>query len=121
MRDIAGHVHIPAEMELATTKSIMSINMRLIVFGNTVHTGRRKLNNGRKNIEKIVIHYDNGEENTIHKGFMCGIKEDTESGEATLDFTMCHISGRDLEMIVMGCLQLGERLGMFDGRKEKPE
>ena len=54
-------------------------------------------------------------------GFMCGIKEDTESGEATLDFTMCHISGRDLEMIVMGCLQLGERLGMFDGRKEKPE
>lgn len=71
-----------------------------------------------KNIEKIVIHYDNGEENTIHKGFMCGIKEDTESGEATLDFTMCHISGRDLEMIVMGCLQLGERLGMFDGRKE---
>ena len=70
-----------------------------------------------KNIEKIVIHYDNGEENTIHKG----IKEDTESEEATLDFTMCHISGRDLEMIVMGCLQLGERLGMFDGRKEKPE
>lgn len=48
-------------------------------------------------------------------------KEDTESGEATLDFTMCHISGRNLEMIVMGCLQLGERLGMFDGRKEKPE
>lgn len=45
-------------------------------------------------------------------------KEDTESGEATLDFTMCHISGRDLEMIVMGCLQLGERLGMFDGRKK---
>lgn len=26
-----------------------------------------------KNIEKIVIHYDNGEENTIHKGFMCMI------------------------------------------------
>ena len=102
-------MHIPVEMELAITKSIMSINMRLIVFGNTVHTGRRKLNN------------DNGEENTIHKGFMCDIKEDTESGEATLDFTMCHISGRDLEMIVMGCLQLGERLGMFDGRKEKPE
>lgn len=71
-----------------------------------------------KNIEKIVIHYDNGEKNTIHKGFMCDIKEDTESGEATLDFAMCHISGRDLEMIVMGCLQLGERLGMFDGRKE---
>lgn len=41
-----------------------------------------------KNIEKIVIHYDNGEENTIHKGFMCDIKEDTESGEATLDFTI---------------------------------
>ena len=33
-------------------KSIMSINMRLIVFGNTVHTGRRKLNNGRKKILK---------------------------------------------------------------------
>lgn len=48
MRGIAGHVHIPAEMELAITKSIMSINMRLIAFGNTVHTGRRKLSNGRK-------------------------------------------------------------------------
>ena len=29
---------------------------------------KEKLNNGRKNIEKIVIHYDNGEKNTIHKG-----------------------------------------------------
>ena len=121
MMDSAGPVHITMKMEPVIVKSIMNINMRLVVFGNTVHTERRKLIMEEKNIEKIVIHYDNGEENTIHKGFMCDIKEDTESGEATLDFTMCHISGRDLEMIVMGCLELGERLGMFDGRKEKPE
>ena len=99
--DIAGPVHITMKMEPVIVKSIMNINMRLVVFGNTVHTERRKLIMEEKNIEKIVIHYDNGEENTIHKGLMCDIKEYTESGEATLDFTMCHISGRDLEMIVM--------------------
>lgn len=68
MMDIAGPVHITMKMEPVIVKSIMNINMRLVVFENTVHTERRKLIMEEKNIEKIVIHYDNGEENTIFDG-----------------------------------------------------
>lgn len=117
MRGIAGHVHIPAEMELAITKSIMSINMRLIAFGNTVHTGRRKEMEEEKDVKKIVIHYEDGTEKVIDKGFFCNMKE--EDGSAVLEFTMCHVSGREIELIVEGCLQLGFKLGMFDDKKEE--
>lgn len=55
MMDIAGPVHITMKMEPVIVKSIMNINMRLVVFGNTVHTERRKLIMEEKNIEKIVI------------------------------------------------------------------
>ena len=70
-----------------------------------------------KDVKKIVIHYEDGTEKVIDKGFFCNMKE--EDGSAVLEFTMCHVSGREIELIVEGCLQLGFKLGMFDDKKEE--
>lgn len=45
-----------------------------------------------KDVKKIVIHYEDGTEKVIDKGFFCNMKE--EDGSAVLEFTMCHVSGR---------------------------
>lgn len=42
-----------------------------------------------KDVKKIVIHYEDGTEKVIDKGFFCNMKE--ENGEMTLEFTMCHV------------------------------
>lgn len=67
-----------------------------------------------REIEKLVIHYKNGEEETIEKGFFsCGLEEGKD-GEYKLNFSMCNISGRDLKSIIMGFMQLGDEMGFFD-------
>lgn len=65
-----------------------------------------------KDVEKIVIHYEDGVEKVIDQGFFCNIKEIVD-GSAVLEFTMCHMSGEELELIIEGCLQLGVKLGML--------
>ena len=53
------------------------------------------------------------------KGFFCKIK-DEPNGVSTLSFEMVGVSGKDLTQIVLGCVELGARLGMFD-KKESEE
>lgn len=53
------------------------------------------------------------------RGFFCKIK-DEPNGESTLSFEMVGVSGKDLTQIVLGCVELGARLGMFD-KKESEE
>lgn len=60
-----------------------------------------------KDVKKIVIHYEDGTEKVIDKGFFCNMKE--EDGSAVLEFTMCHVSGREIELIVEGCLMTRKR------------
>lgn len=62
-----------------------------------------------KEIKNFVFNYTNGTSETVEKGFFCKIK-DEPNGE----------SGKDLTQIVLGCVELGARLGMFD-KKESEE
>ena len=64
-----------------------------------------------REVEKITIDYDDGTEKTVEKGFFCNMKE--ENGETALEFTMCHVEGKEIEAIVCGCVELGLKLGMF--------
>lgn len=63
-------------------------------------------------VEKFIICYDNGDTKTIEKGFFCEMKEMDEGVE--MSFVMAGVSGRELEHIVFGCIELGRKLGMFD-------
>lgn len=68
-----------------------------------------------REVEKFIVCYDNGYQRVIDKGFFCEMQE--EDGVCILNFIMSHVSGRELEHIVFGCLELGVKLGMF-GKKE---
>ncbi len=108
---IVGSVSIRGRWENAQTRTTYKIRIKYAVYGIDVHTGRRKEMEDEKDVKKIVIHYEDGTEKVIDKGFFCNMKE--EDGSAVLDFIMCHVSGREIELIIEGCLQLGFKLGML--------
>lgn len=62
-------------------------------------------------VENFIVNYSDGSQRIIEKGFFCEIQEGTE--ETALSFIMAHCGGRDLETIVLGCVQLGVKLGMI--------
>lgn len=62
-------------------------------------------------VENFVVNYSDGTQRTIEKGFFCEIKP--EGNESLLTFIMANCSGQDLATIVYGCVELGERLGLF--------
>ena len=68
--------------------------------------------NQEPEVENFIVNYSDGSQRIIEKGFFCEIKEE-ESGESVLSFIMASCSGRDLETIVLGCVQLGVKLGMI--------
>lgn len=72
-----------------------------------------------KEIKNFVFNYTDGTSETVEKGFFCHIK-DEPNGEVTLSFEFAGVSGKDLTQIVLGCVELGARLGMFD-KKESEE
>lgn len=69
-----------------------------------------------QDVKKFVVHYEDGSQKVIEKGFFCEMKYE-EDGARNMSFIMNHVSGTDLEHIIMGCIQLGEKLGMFDDKK----
>ncbi len=66
-----------------------------------------------KDIEKIKLQFEGGEETEIKKGFVAEIVEGEEA--ATVTFHMVGMSGKDLTILVTSVIQLGDRLGMFNG------
>lgn len=72
-----------------------------------------------REVDKITIHYDDGEEKIVEKGFFCNMKE--ENGQMVLEFTMCHVAGIELEAIVQGFVELGFKLGMFGEEKREED
>lgn len=62
-------------------------------------------------VNNFVVNYDDGTQRIIEKGFFCEIQEGAE--ETALSFIMAHCAGRDLETIILGCVQLGVKLGII--------
>ncbi len=71
---------------------------------------------GEPEVENFVVNYADGSRRMIEKGFFCEIRQSDE--ESTLSFILSHCSGKDLGMIVLGCVELGAKLGLFGNHKE---
>lgn len=67
-----------------------------------------------KTIDKITLHYDDGTERTVNKGFICGFVTDEIEGTTTSNMYMVNVSGAELETVVLLVLELGMKLGMFN-------
>lgn len=73
-----------------------------------------------KEIKNFIVNYEDGTQRVIEKGFFCEMK-DLPDGYCDINFIMTGVSGRDLKGIVMGCIQLGEELGMFENLGDNEE
>lgn len=80
--------------------------------GQTLLAEKKEASDGQEpEIEYFIVNYSDGTQRIIEKGFFCEIKEGAE--ETALSFIMAHCGGRDLETIVLGCVQLGVKLGII--------
>lgn len=77
------------------------------------------MDNQEKEIKDFAINYTDGSSKTVEKGFFCNIKDEPDGG-STLGFDMVGCSGKDISTIVLGCINLGAKLGLFD-KKESEE
>lgn len=72
---------------------------------------------GEPDVENFIVNYADGSRRVIEKGFFCEIRQSNE--ESTLSFILSHCSGKDLGMIVLGCVELGAKLGLFGKQHEE--
>lgn len=66
-----------------------------------------------REIEKIVVVYDDGSTKEITKGCAWNLPEDEVTDPVELCLELVNCGGKDLEMIVSSAIQLGMQLGMF--------
>ena len=67
---------------------------------------------------KITVTYDDGTTKELEKGLVWCIADKPETREAEITAEMVSMSGEDLFTIVRAAIELGDRLGMFNGLEE---
>lgn len=70
-------------------------------------------------VEKITLTYRDGTAKDIDKGLVFRIKENPEKGTTEITADMVGISGKDLFTVVQAAIELGVRLGMFNGLEDE--
>lgn len=68
-------------------------------------------------VKNFVVNYTDGSQRIIEKGFFCEINKGPEAADLT--FIMADCAGRDIEMIVKGCIELGFKLGILNGGEKE--
>ena len=71
------------------------------------------INEKENNLEKIVLKYDDGTEKEISKGVAITLNSINED-EKTLNFEFAHIGGSELTDIILGVMQMGVEIGIFN-------
>jgi hypothetical protein len=70
-------------------------------------------------VEKIVIKYADGTEKEITKGAVINMTPNEETDEVTMNFEFVDFKGTDLTNMVYGVVEMGTRMGMFDGSEDE--
>ena len=68
-----------------------------------------------KSAVKITVTYDDGTTKELEKGLVWSIADKLETREEEITAEMVAMSGKDLFTIVGAAIELGDRLGMFNG------
>lgn len=71
--------------------------------------------NENRSAVKIAVTYDDGSVVELDKGLVFRITDNEDVGTTTIEAEMLNMFGRDLTSVVMGAIDLGKKLGMFNG------
>lgn len=66
-----------------------------------------------KDIKNITVYYDNDDTKVVEKGLVIDFS-DTDDDDVRVRYSMCNISGEDLQLIVNSVIALAQQLGMFN-------
>ena len=68
-----------------------------------------------KSAVKITVTYDDGTTKELEKGLVWCLADKHEAEQVEITAEMVAVSGKDLYTIVSAAIELGYRLGMFNG------
>ncbi len=71
-----------------------------------------------KNAVKITVTYDDGTTKDLEKGLVFRLTEKPEAEQVEIMAEMVAMSGKDLYTVVAAAVELGSRLGMFNGLED---
>lgn len=70
-----------------------------------------------RTVKNITLTYEDGSTEVVEKGLVLSFTEH-EDGNVTAGFNMLSITGKDLYMVVMAMMQLGDKMGFFDKEED---
>ena len=74
-----------------------------------------------KNAVKITVTYDDGSTKDLEKGLVWSLTDKPEDEQVEVTAEMVAMSGKDLYTVVGAAVELGMRLGMFNGSEDDDE
>ena len=75
----------------------------------------------KKDIEKIIVKYDDGTEKKINKGVIITLNKNENQDEEKMTFEFADIKRNELANILYGVIQMGNKIGLFDGGEDDEE
>lgn len=75
------------------------------------------INTEENHVEKIIVKYEDGTESEILKGVVI-TDSDNEDESRNLVFEFVNTTGEGLANIIFGVVELGTKMGLFDGLEE---
>lgn len=74
-----------------------------------------------KSAIKITVAYDDGSTQDLDKGLVFRLTEKPEAEQVEITAEMVSMSGKDLYTVVGAAVELGVKLGMFNGLEDDDE
>lgn len=71
------------------------------------------------NVKRIILEREDGTTDVITRGLIADYTECAETDTGEVHFDLCGLSGKEVGMVVISMLQLGQQLGMFDVSDEE--
>lgn len=65
--------------------------------------------------KRVVVEYEDGSVKELDKGLVWRFEGDEDSDQVQITAELVNMTGRDLYTVVEAALELGMRLGMFNG------
>lgn len=72
----------------------------------------------KKDIERIIVKYDDGTEKEISKGVIITLNKNENQDEEKMTFEFADIKRNELANILYGVIQMGNKIGLFGGGDE---
>lgn len=80
-----------------------------------------EMNRSAADVKRIIIEREDGSTDVITRGLIADYTECVESKTGEVHFDICGMGGKEVGMVVMSMVQLGQQLGMLAESDEEDD